>query len=355
MSTFDGNNFYFSGQGVVMIGDRDSVTGKPKGFVPVGNVSSLKLGLASTVVEHKESQSGARAIDLRLTTELKSSLSMTVENFQSNALATALAGTWAKNTGKSITAETGKLWMGKVIGLINIKVSSVVVKQGATALTKYSDSSTPWDYLLNADAGSIKFNDGTGGLRVDKLTTLSAVTAPNSVTASTAAGLPTTFGWSASVPVSVQDAGVGGYMVVSGLAGADAAVVNNIPGVITAIDLTAKTVKVDIDSFGKTITLGTPLVASDGLAITVDYDFATYNRVEALNQTAAEKYMRFEGLNTADEGNPVIVEVYRFITDPLKELALIGEGVVPFQLDGNTLYDPLQLTGSKFFNVRHLR
>ena len=74
-----------------------------------------------------------------------------------------------------------------------------------------------------------------------------------------------------------------------------------------------------------------------------------------MTSLSTEKYMRFEGLNTADGGNPVVVEVFRFIVDPLKELALIGDGIGQFVLDGNVLADSLQVTGSKFFKVTLLR
>src|SRR5512141_2738626 len=337
MSTFDGNNHYFSGQGVVMIGDRD-VNGRPKGLIPVGNVSALKLGLATTVLEHKESQSGAHAVDLRLITEIKSSLSMTVENFSSDSLARALAGEVTVKPGATVTDEDiGGIYLGRVAAFKYIKASTVTVKRSSgtpQAMTLYTISSTPWDYLLNQDAGSVKFNDGLL-LAFDKLTTGSSVTAPTTVTP----GSTTVFTWAATPPASILATGVGGKLVVSGLAGADAALVNNIPGIITAIDTVAKTVTVAIDTSGKTITIGTPKVFSEGESGSATYTYAQQNVIDAMTQGMSEKYMRFEGLNTADGNLPVVVEVFRFIVDPLKELALIGEGIGPFQLDGNTLAD----------------
>ena len=72
---------YFSGQGVVLLGDRDPTTGKGSGFMPVGNVSDLKIDIGTSSIEHKESQSGARGIDLRLTTEIKATVSMSMESY----------------------------------------------------------------------------------------------------------------------------------------------------------------------------------------------------------------------------------------------------------------------------------
>lgn len=354
MSTFDGNNFYFSGQGVVMIGNRDS-SGKPAGLIPVGNVSALKLGLAATTLEHKESQTGNRAIDLRLITELKSSLQMTIENFSSDGLASALTGDVSVITAGNVTTgnETAKMYFGKVTPMQNINVSSVVVKRnGGTpqTLTLYTNDTTPWDYKLNAAAGSVMINDGSG-VAFATLTTGNTITAPSNVTV----GSTTVLTWAATPPASILAVGVGGRIGITGLAGADAALLNAKSHRVTAIDATAKTVTLATDTSGKTITIGTPVLAVDGDVLDFVYNFTAQNRVNAMTSLSTEKYMRFEGLNTADGGNPVVVEVWRFIVDPLKELALIGEGIGPFVLDGNVLSDPLQATGSKFFKVTQLR
>jgi hypothetical protein len=354
MSTFDGNNFYFSGQGVVLIGARDS-SGKPAGLIPVGNVSALKLGLAATTLEHKESQTGNRATDLRLITELKSSLQMTIENFSSVGLANALTGGVTEVAAGNVTTgnETAKLYHGKVTPLKNINVSSLVVKRnGGTpqTLTAYTNDSTPYDYKVNEAAGSVMINDGSV-TALAALTTGNTITAPTSVTV----GATTVLTWLATPPASVLAVGVGGYISITGLAGADAALLNSKAHKVTAIDATAKTVTLATNTAGKTITIGTPVLCVDGDVLDFVYNFSAQNRVDAMTALAAEKYMRFEGLNTADGGNPVIVEVFRFIVDPLKELALIGEGIGPFVLDGNVLSDPLQPTGSKFFKVTQLR
>jgi hypothetical protein len=354
MSTFDGNNFYFSGQGVVLIGSRDS-TGKPAGLIPVGNVSALKLGLAATTLEHKESQTGNRAIDLRLITELKSSLQMTIENFSSTGLANALTGDVSQVIAGTVTtgSETAKLYHGKVTPMANINVSSVVVKRnGGTpqTLTLYTNDATPWDYKLNAAAGSVMINDGSV-TAIATLTTGNTITAPTNVTV----GTTTVLTWAATPPASVLAVGVGGYLSATGFAGADAALLNAKAHRVTAIDASAKTVTLATNTAGKTITIGTPVLCVDGDVLDFAYNYTAQNRVNAMTALASEKYMRFEGLNTADGGNPVIVEVFRFIVDPLKELQLIGEGVGPFVLDGNVLSDPLQATGSKFFKVTQLR
>lgn len=336
MSTFDITSKYYSGQGVVMLAERDA-NGAPKGFTPVGNCTDLKISVSTSVLEHKESQTGQRAIDKRLITETKAALSMTLEHFSPENLARALKGSVSSHLASAVTNEAPKGYLGKVHGLSKIKVSSVVLSRGAQALTAYTNDTTAYDYKLNADAGSFQLNDGSV-VAVDKLTT--GGTVPSAITVSTGAGLPT--------QVTVANTAVAGdYVVFTGFTGADAGLVNGKAFKITS--RTAAYVFIDVDTYGKTITLGTPLSYFDGTALDADFSYATQKEVNALTEGTSELYMRFEGLNTMDTNAPVIVEIFRFEVDPLKELLLIGEGVQQFVLDGNVLADSSRSTGSKFF------
>ena len=92
MSTFDAANWYFSGQGVIMVGRRDPITGNPIGLRPVGNCPEMRIAVATTVVNHKGSQDGQRATDARLQTEVKVTCSITVENWNAKNLAEATRG-----------------------------------------------------------------------------------------------------------------------------------------------------------------------------------------------------------------------------------------------------------------------
>ena len=248
--SWDATNSYYSGQGIVMLAKRDA-NGEPMGFTPIGNVSDLKISVSVSTIEHKESQTGQRAIDLRLTTETKSALSMTVENFIAANLADALRGSNTTIAGGTVTALPVKAYLGKVVALKHLRVSNVVVHDGATPLTLGTD------YFVNAEAGSLKF---------------------------------------ASV----------------------------IAGVV------------------------------DGDTLTVGYSYGSQVQVDALTEGAKELYMRFEGLNTAEGNVPVVVEVFKFLTDPLKELSLISDAIQQFTLEGSVLADSTKTTGSKFFRVTKL-
>ena len=308
----------------------------------MGNVSDLTIAVKTSVVEHKESQSGARGIDLRLTTELASTASMKLDNFNATNLATALRGSYQSVAAATVTAETNILYMGAVASLAKVGVAGVVVKRGATTLTAYSNAATAWDYKVNTDAGSIMFNDGQSGQLLANLTTLGTACATPFASVS-GSKLTLTF---AATPAHAT---VGKRMAIVVATGADAAFVNGKSFVITA--KTATTVEVELGVTGKTITAtGTTLCVFDGdTTIAVDYTSSQQVIVDSLTVAATEKYLRFEGLNTADGNKPVVVEVFRFLTDPLKQLSLISDKVQEYDLEGTVLLDTTQTTGSKYF------
>lgn len=336
--SFDTQSYYYSGQGVVMVGERDA-SGKPMGLIPVGNVSALKIAITTSVLEHKESQTGQRAIDLRMTTETKASLSMTMESWNKVNLEMALRADSTRKAAASVTAESAKGYLGKVTPLANLNVDTVVVKRGATALTAYTNDATPYDYKINTLSGSFQLNDGTTAA-VDKLTT--GGVAPTAV----AVGATTTI-------TVANTAKAGQYCTFTGFTGADAALLNG--KVLYILSATASQVVVDLVTTGKTITLGSPLSFFDGTVLAVDYNYSAQTVVNALTLGTVDKFLRFEGLNTTDGNNPVNVDIFKFSVDPLKELSLIGEGIGQFQLEGNILADSLQTSGSKFFRQTQLR
>lgn len=329
---------YFSGQGEVMLATRDATTGRPKKFRPVGNVSDLKIDIAATVVEHKESQTGQRGTDLRLQTGVTVTMSMTMENFIKENLAQALRGDTTAVAAGTITSEVTTVYPGGISAAAHIKINTLVVKQGATTLIAFTDSVTPYDYKEYDDGGSVLWNDGT-------------------VIAQSAMGFAATaitVGATTVVTVAASTgAVVGGNITCRGFTGADAGTINGKVFIITAF--TGTTITFNAVTTGLTITVGgSPKVAWDGIAATFDYSWAASSTINALTVGITDIYVRFEGLNTAEGNNPVVVEVFRFSTDPLKELALIGDTVQQYVLEGSILLDPLQLTGSQYFNVRLL-
>lgn len=339
MTTFDRSSNFYSGQGVVLIAERNA-DGTPKGFFAQGDVTALQFGHAATVQKIKESQSGQRSTAKQLETELEVTLTMTVSNHSHDTVAKALRGGYTQVAAGSVTGEAIKGYAGGVVALGKLKLSAVAVKRGATALTAYVNDATPWDYKLNAEAGSIQINDGAG-VAVDKLTTGGTA--------------PTVIAVGATTRVTVANAAaVGDRAVFTGFTGADAALING--KAFSVVAATSTYVDLDLNSTGKTITLGTPLSFFDGAALTADYTHEAQYQVDALTAGTTSRYLRFEGLNTLDDLRPVVVEVFKFELSPTENLDLINdEAEATFQLTGSVLYDAAQPSGSKYYRERLLR
>ncbi len=75
------------------------------------------------------------------------------------------------------------------------------------------------------------------------------------------------------------------------------------------------------------------------------------SQVDAFTQTSMERWLRFEGLNTAltTGNNQVIIDIFKASIDPLSGYGLINEELASFELSGSILYDDLQPGTSKFF------
>ncbi|AXV78887.1 MULTISPECIES: hypothetical protein [Ralstonia solanacearum species complex] len=61
-----------------------------------------------------------------------------------------------------------------------------------------------------------------------------------------------------------------------------------------------------------------------------------------------ELFLRYEGINLADEGRPVIAEFYRVSTDPLKKLPLISTDISGMELEGEIMLDPTRPYSPEF-------
>jgi hypothetical protein len=345
--TNDTRSQYYSGQGVVLIGGRD-INGVPLGLRPLGNVSDLKISVNTTVINHKNSQDGQRAIDARLQTETNASISFTMESFIKENLAKALRGDFTAVGSGTVTAEALFAYPGFVTGLQFINAAGMVLTNtvGSTVLTLWNPSApgTPWDYKWNPASNSVELNDGSTVVNGANVPPAHLGVAPTAVTVG------------ASTVVTVANtAAVGDTVIFTGLTGADAASINGIIFTITAASGTAITVP--LNSTGKTITAtGTPLasISSTKYSLAAAYTYTAQTVTNALTTPLADTWLRFEGLNTMDTNSPVVVEVFRFQVDPLKELALISDTVGQMVLEGTVLRDSLRASGSNYFNVKQL-
>lgn len=250
---------YYSGQGIVYLAEKD-VSGNLLGFRDVGNVPELKLSFKTDVIDHKESRTGNRLVDMRLATGKDCTASITLEGFDPETIKTAMYATSVASIAGSATAENITARVGKVVPLSRIKVSSVVVKgTGAqSAITYVLDK----NYTVNTE---------TGSLYIFSTAEQTAASAVNTI--------------------------------------ADAAV------------------------------------------LAVDYSYAAQSVTKAFKDSQKTYTLRFEGLNTADSNNPVVVTIPNFRPDPLKDLSLLSNDLQTFQMEGAALADTA--TGD-FVNIQML-
>jgi len=92
----------------------------------------------------------------------------------------------------------------------------------------------------------------------------------------------------------------------------------------------------------------------DAASLKVDYTFAAYDKVEALTTGALILELHFEGLNEANSGKPVIVDVYRAQLSPTKALSLLGDKFSDLQVEAEVLADTSKVgTGiSQYFRAK---
>lgn len=249
---------YYSGQGVVLLAEKDGTTGNPLGFTHVGNVSALSLAISVSEFSHRENTTGARGVDLVIPNETNVEVNATFESIvQPNLALTVFGDTTAVASG-SISQGVYTAKLGKIFDLGYIKVASVVVMNSAETVTYEVDK----NYNVNLDAGSIEV-----------------------------------------FPTATQTAN---------------SAVNNI---------------------------------ADDDELHISFNYAAHEILNALTQSAPQRWLRFEGLNTAKSNQPVIVNVFKFSLSPLEELALINDEIAQMSVTGNALADQTRVTGSKYFNV----
>lgn len=88
------------------------------------------------------------------------------------------------------------------------------------------------------------------------------------------------------------------------------------------------------------------ITANDILAI--DYTYAAHSKITAFSGTAKEYVLRFEGINTANDGSKFLVTVHRFVPDPLKDWSLIADKAGEIEFSGGALADSNRVAEDQF-------
>jgi hypothetical protein len=87
--------------------------------------------------------------------------------------------------------------------------------------------------------------------------------------------------------------------------------------------------------------------------VLANYTFGSIESTGAFNAPTKNKFLVFEGLNTAEEDAPVIIQAFKVFFQPTSELQLINneDQVSQLQLEGELLYDDLQTGINKYLQV----
>lgn len=154
-------SYYASFQGRVYLGKRDP-NGNPIEARSPGNVAELSLSLKTDVIEHYESQTGQRAVDLRLVKQKSATVALTIEEFTKENLALALYGNHVSVNSGSVTNEVVG-GTAPVIGdryfLAHPMVSALTIKDSASTPATLTAGT---HYTADMNFGAIQFLNITG-------------------------------------------------------------------------------------------------------------------------------------------------------------------------------------------------
>lgn len=307
---------YFSGQGKVYAADRDS-SGNPGAFRYLGNVPELKIGLSVDFMEHKESISGSRIMDQRTQKQMKGTVSVTLEELTSANLALALYGQTPRDLSVASQAVTGPGGSGTAWSAIAIALGAIVTSAGNRYQCVLAGTAT----VGNAPTGTAAYlvtADGVGWMYLGPA----------------AAEL---------LPSGLMSGDYVKTRFPNILTGAGLVVKDSVPGTrVVGTDyqvINAKTGLIQMLSAGLTPAVPVALT-NQTTPWTLNYGYNASNHVEFLTSAPKERWLRFEGLNTADPAAAqVTVDLYRVQLDPLKDFGLLQDDFAKFQMDGSLLYD----------------
>lgn len=75
------------------------------------------------------------------------------------------------------------------------------------------------------------------------------------------------------------------------------------------------------------------------------YSYGAAKQIAMFTQPVPERWLRFEGINVADNNNAVICDLYRLSLDPIGELGLITSSFGKFPMKGSVLVDSTKAQG----------
>ncbi|MFZ6675379.1 hypothetical protein [Undibacterium sp. Xuan67W] len=110
--------------------------------------------------------------------------------------------------------------------------------------------------------------------------------------------------------------------------------------------LVVSALKYDVDADFGTITFKdvTGLVQP----LKVAYTHAALDNVSVFTAPQPEVFLRYEGINLAEGNAPIVLEMYKVNTDPLKDLALITDKLADMNISASILIDNTKPVSDEF-------
>ncbi len=124
----------------------------------------------------------------------------------------------------------------------------------------------------------------------------------------------------------------------------------NVAGTIT-YDPSAYTVNLASGSIEFAATSG----ITEGATVVAHYVHPGHVTTGAYTNRPEFMALRFEGVNTADDGNPVVVDIFKVKFDPMDELALINDNYAVMSTQGSLYYDDAMFDSTpdgKYLRIR---
>lgn len=88
-----------------------------------------------------------------------------------------------------------------------------------------------------------------------------------------------------------------------------------------------------------------------GDPILVNYVAGSAEVITPFTQAEKELYLYFDGLNTVEGQNPVVVELFKVNFAAAAQISLISDSLTQMQLTGTTLFDPLNIAEGGYFKI----
>ena len=297
--------------------------------MPVGNV--LELGLEHSEDVQKQDDmtqlGGGTHAEVRRVTEVK--LTMKLADLNVVNLARATLGTIEGIEAGNVIGESHVAVLGGLLPLAHIAPAAVVVTKGGGSSTVVDEEHAGVNQgalvplaHVGPSAVSVKVGATLGAAAVVAATGNYTVGATGVQVLPAAADIPdgSTLWVSYTFPIGTVVAAAGNYMVMP-------------EGVVVLENAT------DI---------------ADADALSVSYSYGAYAAIEALTTKAPEMEFLFGGMNEADSGKPVVVNIWRASQGVTKALTLIQKGFGSLDVEGTVLQDPTKVGAgiSKYYRTR---